>query len=66
MPSKAQEFRTDHAEKCHQQAEQWSTPIEKNHWLVMADEWLRMAKDADIWRAPTNWGVGSPFLMPAP
>ena len=47
--SKAQEFR-DHAEDCRLQAEQCSTEIEKEHWGKMAEEWLRMARDADTWR----------------
>jgi len=47
--SKAQEFR-DHAEDCLLQAEQCSTEIEKEHWGKMAEEWLRMARDADTWR----------------
>ena len=46
--SKAQEFR-DHAEDCRLQAEQCSTEIEKEHWGKMAEEWLRMARDADTW-----------------
>jgi len=46
--SKAQEFRA-HAEDCRLQAERCSTEIEKQHWGKMAEEWLRMARDADTW-----------------
>ena len=41
--SKAQQFRA-HAEECHRKAEACGTAIEK-----MADEWLRMARDAHTW-----------------
>ena len=47
--SKAQEFR-DHADNCRRQAEQCSTDKEKHHWVTMAQEWMRMADDAAIWR----------------
>jgi hypothetical protein len=40
----------DHAENCRLQAEQCSTEIEKEHWGKMAEEWLRMARDADAWQ----------------
>jgi hypothetical protein len=47
--SRAQEFR-DHAEDCRLQAERCSSEIEKGHWGKMAEEWLRMARDAETWR----------------
>jgi ribosomal protein L18 len=46
--SKAQEYR-DRAVDCRLQAERCSTEIEKEHWGKMAAEWLKMARDADIW-----------------
>jgi hypothetical protein len=46
--SKAQEYR-EHADECGRKAEQCSSEIEKNHWLVLEKEWLRMADDAAIW-----------------
>jgi hypothetical protein len=41
--SKAQEYR-ERAEEC----EQCSTPVEKKHWLVLADQWLSMAQELDL------------------
>ena len=48
LTSKAQEFRA-RVEDCRLQAERCSTEIEKKFWGKMADEWLRMARDADTW-----------------
>jgi hypothetical protein len=45
--SKAQEYR-QHAEDCRREAERCSTPVEKNHRLVLADQWLSMAQDLDL------------------
>jgi hypothetical protein len=47
--SKAQEYR-DRAEDGRLQAERCSTEIEKEHWGKMAEEWLRMAREAETWR----------------
>jgi hypothetical protein len=42
MP-KAQEYR-NRAEERIRQAEGCSTETDKNHWLTMAEEWLRMVQ----------------------
>ena len=67
--SKAQEFR-GHAEDCRLQAERCSTEIEKEHWRKMAADWLRMARDADIWgirmRASKNKWRRSGFSRSGP
>ena len=32
--------------------------MDKNHWLVMAEEWLRMAEDAAVARTRMRWAEG--------
>ena len=52
--SKAQEFLA-HADNCRRQAKQCSTDNEKQHWLTMAEEWMKMAC-ADAAEASKSFG----------
>ena len=42
MASKADEFRK-HADDCRQRAERATNPFDKEHWLDVAEHWLKMA-----------------------
>jgi hypothetical protein len=42
--SKAEQFRA-RADACFKQAENCSTEREKAHWLMLAEDWLKMAQD---------------------
>ena len=42
--SKAEKFRA-RANACVEQAGNCSTEREKNHWLTLAEDWLKMAQD---------------------
>jgi hypothetical protein len=52
--SKAEQFRA-RAEVCFKQAENCSTEREKAHWLMLAEDWLKMAQNESPvrvrWRA---------------
>jgi hypothetical protein len=41
--SKAEQFRA-RADACFKQAENCSTEREKAHWLILAEDWLKMAQ----------------------
>jgi len=42
----AERFRKE-AEECRQQAEKTVDPIDKEAWLKLAADWMRLAQDAD-------------------
>jgi predicted transglutaminase-like cysteine proteinase len=44
---KAEQYR-HHADECRREAGRCSTPVEKNEWLVLREQWLRMAQDIDM------------------
>jgi hypothetical protein len=43
MSVQSQEYRA-RAEECRRKSEQCNTEPEKQHWLELADEWLRMGE----------------------
>jgi hypothetical protein len=45
----AERFR-DEAEECRRQAERTISPLDKETWLRLAGEWLKLAHDADARR----------------
>jgi hypothetical protein len=45
----AEGFR-DEAEECRRQAERAISPLDKETWLRLAREWLKLAQDADTRR----------------
>ena len=42
----AAEYR-DRAEECRQQAERSISPLDKAHWLKIAEEWLKLAQEVE-------------------
>jgi hypothetical protein len=42
----AERFRAE-AEECRQQAEKAINPLDKEAWLKLAAEWIRLAQDAE-------------------
>jgi len=42
----ADQFRKE-AEACRQQAEKAVSPLDKDMWLMLAADWLRLAEDAE-------------------
>ena len=42
MTSKPEEYRAE-ARRCRQMADQVTSPLDKDAWLQLADEWLAMA-----------------------
>jgi hypothetical protein len=65
--TEAEEFRKQ-AEECRQLAEQTISPLDKEAWLRLADEWMRLAREAEarqsrcrlscLGRAGTNVHLG--------
>jgi hypothetical protein len=47
--SNAEEY-SDRAEDCRRRAERCSTELDNKRGLAMAEEWLKMAHDADMRR----------------
>ena len=43
---KSEQFR-DHANKCLKQAQQHLKPLDKAHWLKLAEQWECLAEEAE-------------------
>lgn len=45
----AKQFRLE-AEACRRLAEQAFSPVDKEAWLALAEDWMKLAEDAERWR----------------
>jgi hypothetical protein len=57
----ANRFR-EQAEECRQQAEKATSPLGKEAWLRVADEWIKLGQAAASWRKLPTANEGPPLL----